>query len=545
MQEGSGRGEGRREWLALAAILGVALFLRLAHLQQIAAHDPFFDQPSVDGRIYDFWARQIVAGDWMGGELFVMGPLYPYWIALVYGVFGESLTVLKVVQTLLGVVSCGLVWALGRLHFGARIGLIAAAMAAVYEMLIFYGGAVMVVNVQVPLILCVLILTHHALKTPTAARWLVVGIAVGLSALARQTALIFSLLMVGWILIGMRAELPAAKRWLAVGGLVLGVALVILPVTARNRVVTGETILVNAAGATILYMSNGPDANGSWATPSLPGVRIGDPFSLVTSFWQLAEREQGRPLSVTEMNAYWTRRTLDAVLADPLRWLRLEARKLMLFTNAYEIPGNRFVELSREFSWVHSLPLLGFGVMAPLAIFGLYDARGRWRRDVALHAMLLSYLASALTFYVISRFRMPAAAVLMIFAAVGLSRIHDAVRARDRRTLMIAAAIVAASAVLVHQPPLRHSLHVPYYNLGYSYALQERWDDALAAYEKSLRIREDAQTREAVAKLYEGTGRRAEAIDAWRSVVAVAKEQGDEERAARARARLAELDSRR
>ena len=70
----------------------------------------------------------------------------------------------------------------------------------------------------------------------------------------------------------------------------LGIALVIAPVTIRNRVVTGEFILVNAAGAAILYMGNGPQANGSWSMPPFPGIRIDDPYSLVNSFWQYAEQ---------------------------------------------------------------------------------------------------------------------------------------------------------------------------------------------------------------------------------------------------------------
>jgi len=44
-----------------------------------------------DAAIYDQWARRIVAnGDWLGRDPFFMSPLYSYFLAMVYGMFGES-----------------------------------------------------------------------------------------------------------------------------------------------------------------------------------------------------------------------------------------------------------------------------------------------------------------------------------------------------------------------------------------------------------------------------------------------------------------------
>ena len=69
----------------------------------------------------------------------------------------------------------------------------------------------------------------------------------------------------------MRAKLPVTivrgARAKLLGALVLGGALVILPVTLRNRVVAGEWVLVTDSGGLNLYIGNGRGAIGTFRMP--------------------------------------------------------------------------------------------------------------------------------------------------------------------------------------------------------------------------------------------------------------------------------------
>ena len=42
----------RRDWIALTAVTAAALTLRVLHLGEIAANDPFFANPSLDPKFY-------------------------------------------------------------------------------------------------------------------------------------------------------------------------------------------------------------------------------------------------------------------------------------------------------------------------------------------------------------------------------------------------------------------------------------------------------------------------------------------------------------
>ena len=159
-------GPGRTEWFAAAGIGLLGLVLRLAHLQQIRANDPFFDRPSVDGRVYHEWAIQIAGGQWLGEEPFFMAPLYPYFLSGIYWVFGPSFLVPRLVHCLLGAATCVLVWRLAREFFDRRVSLLSGALAAFYSMFLFYEGSLLVATLLTTLTtLTVLAAVRQALDT--------------------------------------------------------------------------------------------------------------------------------------------------------------------------------------------------------------------------------------------------------------------------------------------------------------------------------------------------------------------------------------------
>jgi 4-amino-4-deoxy-L-arabinose transferase-like glycosyltransferase len=57
-----------------------------------------------------------------------MDPLYPYWLAVVYWVFGRDLLVVRVLQIAMSVVTCGLVARLGWIVGGRWVAVGAPAV---------------------------------------------------------------------------------------------------------------------------------------------------------------------------------------------------------------------------------------------------------------------------------------------------------------------------------------------------------------------------------------------------------------------------------
>ena len=123
------------------------------------------------------------------------------------------------------------------------------------------------------------------------------------------------------------------------------------------------------------------------------------------AFTRAAEAHAGRELLPSEVSAFWAREALAFIAAEPGRWLALELRKLALFFNAREVWNIRAIEVERDFSAVLRLPLLRYGAVAPLGLLGIALSARRWRALFPLHAMLGVYLAAALVFFVLARYR--------------------------------------------------------------------------------------------------------------------------------------------
>ncbi len=86
-------------------MFAAALIVRVIYLWQVESV-PFFHHPAGDAGSYLAWAERIGQGDFWGGEAFYQAPLYPYVLALVQWLIGPSLFALRLMQALMGALSC-------------------------------------------------------------------------------------------------------------------------------------------------------------------------------------------------------------------------------------------------------------------------------------------------------------------------------------------------------------------------------------------------------------------------------------------------------
>jgi 4-amino-4-deoxy-L-arabinose transferase-like glycosyltransferase len=538
-------GSTQGERLAVAGLFLSAFLLRLMHLQQLRAHDPFFGLPSVDPRLYHEWA-QAIGGDFLGSAPFFMAPLYPYTLALLYAVTGPDLLAARLLNCLLGALTCVLVWRLAREFFDRRVALLAGALIALYSMLIFYEGSLLAENLIVPLTLGVVLTSVWALDDPRVARWLLAGAVLGLSATARQNLLLYAPLLLGWMAWSLRGRVAPMRRLGLAAGYAAGIALLVLPVTLRNLVVTGDAALIATSGGSNFYSGNNPEANGAYRIPSrFPRTQSDDAAEQAAIYHATAEREEGRPLSASQASAYWFGQGLAFIRDHPGAWLRLEWRKLRRFWNAGEIWNNRSYELTREFSWVLRLPLVNFGLLAPLALLGLGLTARDWRGLFPLHAMIAVTLATALALFVLSRYRVPVVPLLAVFAAAAAVRLVEDARARKWRALAVALVALAGMVAFTRLPFPDVSLGMAHYNLANRYQALGLWDRAIAHYGEAIAADPDyISNYNNLAVVYEEMGGHGdEAVQVWQRVLEVANDQGLDLHAERARRHVIALQA--
>ena len=80
----------------------------------------------MDAAYNDMWARKIAAGEPFAEGSYFRAPLYFWFLGLLYKVSGTDYFVIRLVQSVLGSLSCALVYLIGRRALGRTVSGIAA-----------------------------------------------------------------------------------------------------------------------------------------------------------------------------------------------------------------------------------------------------------------------------------------------------------------------------------------------------------------------------------------------------------------------------------
>ena len=165
----------------------LALAVRLIYFYQIRDTE-LASMLLGDAEVYDAWAREIAAGNWLGDRVFYQAPLYPYFLAVIYAVAGHILDIVRLVQIVLGSFSCVLMGLAAARFFSRRAGLLTTVLMALCPALIFFDGLVQKAVLDV---FCFTLMWWLAARADERWRgWVLLGAAAGLLALTRENALI-------------------------------------------------------------------------------------------------------------------------------------------------------------------------------------------------------------------------------------------------------------------------------------------------------------------------------------------------------------------
>jgi 4-amino-4-deoxy-L-arabinose transferase-like glycosyltransferase len=514
----------RTSWLAdwraqMALVMLVALAVRLIYLLQIR-HWPFFYSPVLDSATQYQWAQEVLQSPGLTGTARVLAkpPLYTYFLATCLWMFVDGKAALfgaHLLQLFLGAITSGLIYLIGRRTFGVGAGLVAGLLYAVYSQGLFNEGELLDSALSTALAAALLLALLASVEEPTKARWFGVGVLLGLLSLARGNLLLLGLialaLLVWW---ARRLREPEEVRAMAIA-LVVGVVLVILPITVRNAVLDGEFIPISTNGGINLYTGNNPDADGY--SPIAAG------YQWERSWYQWMN--QG-PMSVKKQDMFWRRRAAQFWLRQPGKALALTVKKAYLYWNAYEVPNNLGYDWGRAHSSLLRLTL-PFAILGPLGLLGLMVG---WRRNRASRVaalFVLAVTASTVVFFIAGRYRMPMMPALLPFAGLAVTEVAQGVRARQWRPLAPVLAMLVLCAAFVNTDLYRvrraHGAERDGFLLGESYMNQQDFARAADAYRLATEQHpEDPDAWVARARMMELMGRAQEAAELYRRALQVA-----------------------
>ncbi len=474
--------------LAIILIVLLAFTLRFIFFYQMAT-SPIAEMVIEDCRTYNDWARDIARGDWLGNEVFFALPLYPYFLGSIYAVFGYHLQLARFIQVLLGTLNCYLLFLLGRRLFNPLAGLLAAFFMAVYGLLIVYDSAVLSPTLIIFLAAASLLYLHRTAEPERLVwGWLGCGVLIGLTSVASAHALLFVLLVLGWIVLAA----PSHRRRRLVSALLflLGALAVNGTVAYRNWHVGKDFVPLTAHGGINFFIGNNPYARGVFEPP--PILRSGG-ATLQQDSVKLAERALGRRLKPSEVSGYWFGQGFKFAKLYPGKFFLLLWRKFIIFWDNLEIADVIHPYFFREIAPIINLPFLTFGVIAPLSILGLILAVKRWRKLSLLYLFIFSHLISTILYFVNSRYRLSIAPFLMLFAAYTVSWWWEKLRRKEVQWVVVSLIplilfVLWVNPQLIGEPRFVLNMGAGYNHLGTFYSQQGDLNGAFREFKKALEL---------------------------------------------------------
>ena len=277
---------GKKQLRLLILIFLIALSLRLVYIFLFGAEITPYDDPW----FFLHTAQSITDG---GGYhevnlLAYRPPLYAYFIAGVFSLFGRNIDAIRLVQTLLAGAMCMAIFLIGSRFVSLSVGALASFFCAVYPLMIHYSVQIWAEQLFTFLIVLATLTFLLSLKKSSFMWRGLTGILLGFSSLTREAGLSVLIGFLIWFIVTDRNVWTSLKRWWFMA---LFALIVIAPWTIRNYRIFGSFVPVSTNGGINFYMGNNPEATGTfrWAVP--PGARWNE--ASPHGFYELQASQQG------------------------------------------------------------------------------------------------------------------------------------------------------------------------------------------------------------------------------------------------------------
>ena len=484
-------------------ILALTLILRLLFLLQVKDH-PLFLNPIIDSYAYDQWALEIAKGKVLGSEIFYQDPLYPYFLAVIYKIFGHNYLAVALIQILFGLLSCFLLYRLALKFFNYRVAVICMVLAALYKLFFFYEAFLFKESLTILLMLLSMDILLRFREKRRLLTLLFAGVVMGVTIYTRANLLLFAVLVLGWLFFT-AGKLKSLKYVALFAG---GILLTMIPVGVRNHIVAKDFVVTPPSAGLNFYIGNGPTATGIQKAP--PGVKT-VPFYEAKESMAVARKATGRDLKPSEVSSYWYGQTFDHIARHPGKFLKLLLLKSFLFWRAYEEPDNfDFYFLDDEVPML-KLPWLTFGLLAPFGLLGIFFSLRDRKKVFLLYLLGIAIFTGTVAFYITARYRFPIVPMLLLFAGFALHRLHEMAREKRAKPFLLPLLLLTAFilAVNVGSTVKQSNVADTRHKLGIIFARKKQFKKAVFHFEKALAMKVNAHVE--LGRCYQLLGRKAEA----------------------------------
>ena len=399
----------------------VSLLFLLALVPALIYSFVIFRGPALhdDGLEYHAYAVSMLQGRGFvaNGLKTHRGPGFPFFLAAVYLLAGQSQKIVVLLQCIMIAACSVLVYKMALKTGGRKTALTAYLMNA-----LSFGVFSMPAEIlSEPLFTLLLCLSCYCLCGEEKNRnVLLSGISAGLATLVRPTTLLLPGVTGIWF--AFRHGLKSGKTYVKFLVFLAGFACVIAPWTYRNYGVHRALVPVNTQGGEMLWNSNNPWVRGD-------GIDV--------PIYHPEAAEKYKDLTETERNSAYMR----------------EGLKYIKSLGAAGLVKSLLLKTARLFYVFYPWYDVTFGFIVPFFFYGLWLALRKRKEGLSVPLMLVVYLLfTTLIFYGSPRFRGPFYPAIALVAAAGFMELF--VRGRKAR-IFIGVWVAANAAMLLCAQPLR------------------------------------------------------------------------------------------
>jgi Tfp pilus assembly protein PilF/4-amino-4-deoxy-L-arabinose transferase-like glycosyltransferase len=469
--------------ILLIGVFVLALFIRILYLNQIIS-TPIFQGLAVDDEKYESFALQILKGNLTHKDFIYLNPLYPFFLSLIYLIFGHGNLSVIFIQGIIDSISCVVIYYIASLLFNRKVGIISALIYACYGIAIFYTGILLAPTVVIFFTLLFIASLLFAEEKRQVIIFFISGILFGLVVLARPNVTLFLFLLPLWFFTVLKDKLGIHKSIQGILLLLVGFFMVTSLITIRNYSIEKRFSPFSVQGGINFYIGNNPEATGHFMSPH--GISI-SPIEQVKNSIYYAEKESGNSLTPSQASRYWLFKGVQFIKDNFSDAFSLYMKKFALFWRKEEIPLNINYSLSKTFVPLFRLPLISFGIIAPFAILGIILFLKR-KNNMLLILFILSYMVSIIIFFVSARYRLPIVPFLIICSSYALYRFVEMIRLKELKGITTFGALFILLFVGMNKnfacfkviPTSHHN------NLGKIYSKEGRLDKAVIELKKAL-----------------------------------------------------------
>ena len=395
----------------LAAAVALAFVLRAAFAVGYWVDKPF----TVDQIEYLMLADNLAAGEGLtyddDGKMRLMrSPGYPVFLAATFAI-NDSVSFLKLLQSLIGALAVLLVAALARRVGGDRVAIIAAFVVALYPPLVFHPAYVLSEVLYTFMALAVGLAIWRSLDGVVgsapgwrrAAPFLASGLLAGVAVLTRPE-LLFFLVLIFFVLLSRRLVVPALT-------LTVGTMLVVAPWTLHNYLTRDAFVMVSSRSGPNFWMGNNALATGDGDVSDHPQMKA--------EYERIIRENQDR--TPEQLEAVFYDKAGEYIRDNPLEWVWLNVRKVFFLFVPF---GPSYASHSLLFRITQAASYL---LLLPFAVTGLVRILRRPAQPVVLWTLAGATVLTCVVYFPLPRYRIPVFDPIMIICAAaaldGLTRV--------------------------------------------------------------------------------------------------------------------------